>query len=46
MALSRKAEYAAGQLVELVVGSMLNVFVLFYVTAVCGLPGWLAGGHS
>ena len=22
---------------------MLNVFVLFYVTAACGLPGWLAG---
>lgn len=41
--LSRKAGYAAGQLVELVVGSMLNVFVLFYVTAVCGLPGVLAG---
>jgi glycoside/pentoside/hexuronide:cation symporter, GPH family len=39
----RKAGYAAGQLVELVVGSMLNIFVLFYVTAVCGLPGGLAG---
>ena len=38
-----KIGYAAGQLVELVVGSMLNVFVLFYVTAVCGLPGGLAG---
>ncbi|HEX7784483.1 MAG TPA: MFS transporter [Sphingobium sp.] len=35
--------YAAGQLVELIVGSMLNIFVLFYVTAVCGLPGGLAG---
>ena len=41
--LSRKAGYAAGQLVELIVTSMLNVFVLFYVTAVCGLPGGLAG---
>lgn len=41
--LSSKAGYASGQLVELVVGSMLNVFVLFYVTAVCGMPGWLAG---
>jgi GPH family glycoside/pentoside/hexuronide:cation symporter len=41
--LPSKVSYAAGQLVELVVGSMLNVFVLFYVTAVCGLPGWLAG---
>ncbi len=41
--LPTKVSYAAGQLVELVVGSMLNVFVLFYVTAVCGLPGWLAG---
>lgn len=41
--LGRKAGYAAGQLVDLVVGSMLNIFVLFYVTAVCGLPGGLAG---
>ena len=41
--LGRKTGYAAGQLVELVVGSMLNVFILFYVTAVCGLPGGLAG---
>lgn len=41
--LSSKAGYATGQLVELVVGSMLNVFILFYVTAVCGMPGWLAG---
>lgn len=41
--LGRKLGYASGQLVELVVSSMLNVFVLFYVTAVCGLPGWMAG---
>lgn len=38
-----KIGYGAGQLVELVVSSMLNIFVLFYVTAVCGLPGGLAG---
>ena len=41
--LVEKVGYSAGQLVELVVVSMLNVFVLFYVTAVCGLPGGLAG---
>jgi GPH family glycoside/pentoside/hexuronide:cation symporter len=41
--LGRKTGYAAGQLVELVVASMLNIFVLFYVTVVCGLPGGLAG---
>ena len=41
--LAQKAPYAAGNLVELVVTSTLNVFVLFYVTAVCGLPGALAG---
>lgn len=41
--LGRKTGYASGQLVEMVVGSMLNVFILFYVTAVCGLPGGLAG---
>lgn len=39
----RKLGYSAGQLVELVVGSTLNVFALFYVTAVCGVPGGLAG---
>lgn len=43
LSIGRKAGYGAGQLVELVVGSMLNVFILFYVTAVCGLPGALAG---
>jgi GPH family glycoside/pentoside/hexuronide:cation symporter len=41
--LGRKAGYGAGQLVELIVSSMLNIFVLFYVSAVCGLPGGLAG---
>lgn len=39
----RKAAYGAGQLVDLAVSGMLNIFVLFYVTAVCGLPGGLAG---
>jgi GPH family glycoside/pentoside/hexuronide:cation symporter len=38
-----KLTYSAGQLVELVIGSMLNIFILFYVTAVCGVPGGLAG---
>lgn len=38
-----KITYSAGQLVELVIGSMLNIFILFYVTAVCGVPGGLAG---
>lgn len=38
-----KITYSAGQLVELVIGSMLNIFILFYVTAVCGVPGVLAG---
>ena len=41
--LMQKVGYAAGQLVELVVGSMLNMFALFYATAVCGLSGGLAG---
>ena len=41
--LARKLGYSAGQLVELIVGSMLNMFALFYMTAVCGLPGGLAG---
>lgn len=41
--LGRKVGYGAGQLVELVVESTLNVFALFYATGVCGLPGALAG---
>lgn len=41
--LGRKLGYSAGQLVELIVGGTLNVFILFYATAVCGLPGGLAG---
>lgn len=41
--LGRKTGYGAGQLVEMIVESMLNIFVLFYATAVCGLPGALAG---
>ncbi|HEY9090202.1 MFS transporter [Parasphingorhabdus sp.] len=41
--LGRKIGYGAGQLVELTVESMLNVFMLFYATVVCGLPGGLAG---
>lgn len=41
--LARKAAYGAGQVVDLIVSSMLNSFALFYVTAVCGLPGGLAG---
>ncbi len=38
-----KLGYASGQLVELVVASMLNTFALYYVTSVCGLPAGLAG---
>lgn len=38
-----KLGYGAGQLVEMVVGSVLSIFMLFYATVVCGLPGGLAG---
>ncbi len=41
--LGRKTGYGAGQLVEMIVESTQNVFILFYATAVCGLPGGLAG---
>lgn len=41
--LGRKAAYGSGQMVDLVVSSMLNSFALFYVTSVCGVPGGLAG---
>ncbi|PKQ09806.1 MAG: MFS transporter [Alphaproteobacteria bacterium HGW-Alphaproteobacteria-12] len=41
--IARKTGYGVGQLVELTVESTLNIFMLFYATAVCGLPGALAG---
>lgn len=41
--LPRMLGYASGQLVEMVVSSMLTVFMLFYATVVCGLSGSLAG---
>src|SRR3546814_3128933 len=34
-----KLAYAGGQLVEGIANNSLSVFLLFYVTAVCGLPG-------
>jgi len=41
--LANKVGYGFGQLIEITVGSMLNMFALYYTTAVCGLPGGLAG---
>jgi glycoside/pentoside/hexuronide:cation symporter, GPH family len=38
-----KLGYSAGQLIDGVVNNALAVFLLFYVTAVCGLSGALAG---
>jgi GPH family glycoside/pentoside/hexuronide:cation symporter len=35
--------YSAGQLLDGIVTNSLAIFLLFYVTAVCGLPGGLAG---
>lgn len=43
LSLRLKLGYSAGQLVDGVVTNALNVFLLFYVTAICGLPGGLAG---
>ena len=43
LSLQSKLSYATGQVVETIVGSTLNIFLLFYVTVVCGLPGGLAG---
>jgi GPH family glycoside/pentoside/hexuronide:cation symporter len=41
--LGTKLAYSAGSLVDGIISNALNVFLLFYVTAVCGLPGGLAG---
>jgi glycoside/pentoside/hexuronide:cation symporter, GPH family len=39
----QKLGYAAGNMVDGIVSQSLSIFLLFYVTAVCGLPGGLAG---
>ncbi|HWM68845.1 MAG TPA: MFS transporter [Steroidobacteraceae bacterium] len=43
LTLRLKLGYAAGQLIDGIVNNTLSVFLLFYVTAVCGLSGALAG---
>ena len=43
LTLGVKVGYSAGQFVDGIVNNALSVFLLFYVTAVCGLPGALAG---
>ncbi len=41
--LGQKLAYSTGSVAESIVSGALNVFLLFYVTVVCGLPGGLAG---
>ena len=41
--LGTKLAYSSGAAVESLISNSLNVFLLFYVTAVCGLSGALAG---
>jgi GPH family glycoside/pentoside/hexuronide:cation symporter len=38
-----KSLYGTGAFVDAVTGTALNTFLLLYLTAVCGLPGGLAG---
>jgi len=38
-----RVAYAAGSLLDCIVTQGLNIFLLFYLTTVCGLPGGLAG---
>ena len=40
---SLKLGYAAGSIVDGIVQQGTNIFLFFYVTAVCGVPGGLAG---
>ena len=40
----QKLGYACGQMLDAIVQQTLGVFLLFYVTSVCGIPGGLAGG--
>ncbi len=41
--LRHKVTYAVGQVVEGAALNSITIFLLFYVTSVCGLPGGLAG---
>lgn len=41
--LQLKVGYAVGQMVDGVTAHSLGVFLLFYLTAICGLPGAMAG---
>ena len=43
LSLATKLAYSSGAIVESLISNSLNVFLLFYVTAVCGLSGGLAG---
>ncbi len=43
ISLGDKVRYAAGAAIDGVTSNALNLFLMFYVTAVCGLPGTLAG---
>ena len=38
-----KIAYSLGQMLDGIVSQSLGIFLFFYVTAVCGLPGGLAG---
>src|SRR5882757_2907537 len=41
--LGQKLGYSAGQVLDGIVSQSLGIFLLFYVTTVCGVPGALAG---
>jgi len=43
LSLWHKLSYAAGAAIDGVTSNALNLFMMFYATAVCGLPGTLAG---
>src|SRR5690242_3883149 len=43
LSVSLKAAYGTGALVDGMASTALNMFLFFYMTAVCGLSGTLAG---
>jgi GPH family glycoside/pentoside/hexuronide:cation symporter len=43
LSLWQKLSYATGAAIDGVTSNALNLFIMFYATAVCGLPGTLAG---
>jgi glycoside/pentoside/hexuronide:cation symporter, GPH family len=43
LTIRHKASYAVGDIADGIQGALVNTFLLFYLTTICGMPGSLAG---